>query len=63
MKKEEEKGIGKVEEEEDKKLRGIRTTRRYGSLHGPTSSSCGGLRPSAEDLFCPSGKKTNYYAF
>ena len=38
-------------------------TRRYGTLRRPTYSSCGGLRPSAEGFFCPSGKKTNHYAF
>ena len=26
-------------------------TRRYGPLRGPTSSSCGGLGPSAEAVF------------
>ena len=26
----------------------LQTTRRYGPLRGPNSSSCGGLRPSAE---------------
>ena len=26
-------------------------TRRYGPLRGPTSSSCGGLRPSSEAFF------------
>ena len=28
-----------------------KTTRRYGPLCGPTSSSCGGLRPLAEAFF------------
>ena len=36
-------------------------TRRYGTLRRPTSSSCGGLRPSAEGFFGPSGKKRPYY--
>ena len=31
-------------------------TRRYGPLRGPTSSSCGGLRPSPE-AFLPFGQK------
>ena len=38
------------------------TTRRYGPLRGPTSSSCGGLRPSAEAFFALLAKKKNYYA-
>ena len=29
----------------------VQHTRRYGPLRGPTSSSCGGLRPSAEAFF------------
>ena len=29
----------------------ITSTRRYGPLRGPTSSSCGGLRPSTEGFF------------
>ena len=33
------------------------TTRRYGPLRGPTSSSCGGLRPSAEAFFALRAKK------
>ena len=37
-------------------------TRRYGPLRRPTSSSCGGLWPSAVGFFCPSGKKRAYYA-
>ena len=37
-------------------------TKRYGPLRGPTSSSCGGIRPSADGFFCPSGKKRAYYA-
>ena len=37
------------------------TTRRYSPLRGLTSISCGGLRPSAEGFFCPSGKKRAYY--
>ena len=32
-------------------------TRRYGPLRGPTSSSCGGLQPSAEALFALWAKK------
>ena len=44
-------------------LSNFRITRRYGPLCGPTSSSCGGLQPFTKGLFCPSGKKTNYYAF
>ena len=35
----------------------IMITRRYGQLCRPTSSSCGGLRPSAKGFFCPLGKK------
>ena len=31
---------------------GRRMTRKYGLLCGPTSSSCGGLWPCAEDLLC-----------
>ena len=38
----------------------LTTTRRYGPLRGPTSSSCGGLRPRG--FFCPPGKKRTYYA-
>ena len=37
----------------------IMSTRRYGPLRGPTSSSCGGLRPR---LFCPLGKERAFYA-
>ena len=37
-------------------------TRSYGPLSGPTSSSSGGLWPLSEGLFCPSGKKIQYYA-
>ena len=33
----------------------FKLTRRYGTLCGPTSSSCGGLRPSRKGFFCPSG--------
>ena len=44
------------------RIRWLRETRRYGPLCGPTSSSCGGLRPSSEGFFCPSGKKRPYYA-
>ena len=32
-------------------------TRRYGPLGGPTSSSCGGLRPSAEAFLALRAKK------
>ena len=32
-------------------------TRRYGPLHGPTSSSCIGLRPSAKAFFAFRAKK------
>ena len=35
----------------------VNPTRRYGLLCGPTSSSCGGLRPSAKNLFLPFGHK------
>ena len=35
----------------------IMNTRRYGPLRGPTSSSCGGLRPSAEAFFALRAKK------
>ena len=35
-------------------------TKRYGPLCRPTSSSCGGLRTSAEGFFCPAGKKMDY---
>ena len=39
----------------------LNATRRYGPLHGPTSSSCGGLRPR---LFLPVGpKKTLFCCF
>ena len=47
------------------KLCTITNTSRYGPLRassGPTSSSCGGLRPSAEGFFCPLGQKKAYYA-
>ena len=40
----------------------FKSTRRYGPLRGPTSSSCGVIRPSAEGFFCPSCKKRTYYA-
>ena len=36
-------------------------TRRCGPLRGPSSSSCGGLRPLAEAFFCPWGKKRSFY--
>ena len=29
----------------------LQVTRRYGPLRGPTSRSCGGLRPSAEAFY------------
>ena len=32
-------------------------TRRYGPLRGPTSSSCGGLRPPAEAFFALRAKR------
>ena len=35
----------------------VKETRRYGPLPGPTSSSCGGLRPSAEAFFTLRAKK------
>ena len=38
------------------KLR-LKETRRYGPLRGPTSSSCGGLQPSAEAFFALRAKK------
>ena len=37
-------------------------TTRYGPLSRPTSSSYGGLRPSAESFLGPSGKIRPYYA-
>ena len=37
-------------------------TRRYGPLRGPTSSSCGGLRPSAEAFFALRAKKKLTFA-
>ena len=40
---------------------GIGVTRRCGPLRGPSSSSCGGLRRSAEAFFSPSGKKISFY--
>ena len=42
------------------KLQVLKPTRRCGPLRGPSSSSCGGLRPSAEAFFCPSGKKSSF---
>ena len=36
----------------------FKLTRRYGPLRGPTSSSCGGLRPSAEAFFALQAKKS-----
>ena len=38
-------------------------TRRYGPLRGPTSSSCGGLRPLAKGFFGPLCKKKNLLCF
>ena len=38
-------------------------TRRYGPLCGPTSSSCGGLRPSAEAFFALQAKKELFMLF
>jgi hypothetical protein len=38
-------------------------TRRYGPLRGPTSSSCGGLRPSAEAFFALRAKKQLFMLF
>ena len=35
----------------------VKNIRRYGPLRGPTSSSCGGLRPSAEAFFAHRAKK------
>ena len=35
----------------------LNKTRRYGPLRGPTSSSCGGLQPSAEAFFALRAKK------
>ena len=35
----------------------ILSTRRYSPLRGPTSNSCGGLRPSAEAFFALRAKK------
>ena len=37
-------------------------TRRYGTLRGPTSSSCGGLLAPAEAFFALRAKKRAYYA-
>ena len=41
----------------------IRETRRYGLLRGPTSSSCGGLWPSAEAFFALRAKKELFMLF
>ena len=41
----------------------FKVTRRYGSLRGPTSSTCGGLRPSAEDFFALWAKKKLFLLF
>ena len=38
-------------------------TRRYGPLRGLTSSSCGGLRPSAEAFFALRAKKELFMLF
>ena len=38
-------------------------TRRYGPLHGPTSSSCGGLHPSAEAFFALRATKELFMLF
>ena len=38
----------------------FKETKRYGPLHRPTSSSCGGLRPAAKAFF--RAKKRAYYA-
>ena len=40
----------------------ITHTRRYGPLRGPTSSSCGLLRPLAEAFFALRAKKGLFYA-
>ena len=37
-------------------------TRRYSPLRGLTSSSCGGLRPTAEAFFALPAKKRVFYA-
>ena len=39
------------------RLKLLPITRRYGPLRGPTSSSCGGLRPR---LFLPFGQKKSF---
>ena len=36
-------------------------TRRYGPLSGPTSSSCGGLRPLAEAFFAKAFREKRVY--
>ena len=41
----------------------IQVTKRYGPLRGPTSSSCGGLRPSAEACFALRAKKELFMLF
>ena len=41
----------------------LQLTRRYGPLRGPTSSSCGRLRPSTKAFFALWAKKRAYYAF
>ena len=41
----------------------IMITRRYDPLRGPTSSSCGGLRPSAEAFFALGAKKELFMLF
>ena len=40
----------------------IRKTRRYSPLGGPTSSSCGELRPSAKAFFALRAKKELFFA-
>ena len=39
--------------------RQLKTTRRHSPLHGPTSSSCGGLQPWPEAFFALWKKKPN----
>ena len=41
----------------------LNKTRRYGPLRGPTSSSCGGLRPPAEAFFALRAKKELFMLF
>ena len=50
--------IGKLASNDfDYHTQAVNSTRRYGPLCGPTSSSCGGLRPSAEAFFALWAKK------